>query len=784
MILSPSEIFYSQNSINNKFDERCSHSFKYIGETLDDICDGRCRIDDIPRISVAKKNGKWVTADNRRLWVFKHLHRLGKCDQIYVNETSSIPWQKYTTENGGVSIPVRRNQPGGKWYLKSGVATSRPSTVSSSSSNSQLISSLSGSKIGANRDRTSVGPFTQASISIDSMTEKSCSIKAPFDGLFRGSSYQSISSLQFPTHTERVTQKRYLVCGLDFGTTYSGWAYSFKDDYDKDPTQGYVKQWRSGTGMCTEKTPTSILIKPDGKTIEAFGYEAEDKFSNLYEDDEHIHYYLFRQFKMTLYKKLGEGITRDILLEDELGKTLPAIDVFSLAIEFLSQDLKEHMESQLGNFTDVVKTMWVITVPAIWTDVAKQFMREAAEKAGLPSDNLKLVLEPEAASLCCRHLTSANIVNDNDIDNITPPPGSKYIIFDAGGGTVDITLHKIGLSRELREVKPASGADSGGTMVDKKFEELLVSIIGQEVYGRFKKTETNDYLELMREFELKKRQIRQTGGKVYISIRIPPALCDTYVSMTNRSLRQAVVASDEDITMIGDKVHIKGTSLTNMFDQSINRSISSLRDILQNEDLTQIHAIYMVGGYSQCPLLQSGLQKAFPTLNIVTPLDAGMCVLKGSLIYGHNPTIISERILRYTYGIRIRQSFDPRVHPSSKLIETDEGPYCSGIFSIHTRKNQTVHIGSKQRGQCYTSVEKFAKTIYISLYASDRVSPEFVDETGCRKIGKVTMELKKPFAMLYPSVTVYFTFSGPEIIVEAVEDATGDTITATVNFLG
>jgi len=40
-LLRPSEIFYSQDSINNTFDRKSQHSYKYIGETLDDICEGR-----------------------------------------------------------------------------------------------------------------------------------------------------------------------------------------------------------------------------------------------------------------------------------------------------------------------------------------------------------------------------------------------------------------------------------------------------------------------------------------------------------------------------------------------------------------------------------------------------------------------------------------------------------------------------------------------------------------------------------------------------------------------
>jgi len=41
MELKPSDIYYSQDSINNVFDKRSAHSYRCIGETLDDLCEHR-----------------------------------------------------------------------------------------------------------------------------------------------------------------------------------------------------------------------------------------------------------------------------------------------------------------------------------------------------------------------------------------------------------------------------------------------------------------------------------------------------------------------------------------------------------------------------------------------------------------------------------------------------------------------------------------------------------------------------------------------------------------------
>jgi len=89
----------------------------------------RCTFEKLPMISVAREyvpnsfgtTFKWFSADNRRLWVAKHLERLGKLDRIQVNVVRGIPLQKMTTKNGGVSIRVR-GDPRGCWHSKPGAA--------------------------------------------------------------------------------------------------------------------------------------------------------------------------------------------------------------------------------------------------------------------------------------------------------------------------------------------------------------------------------------------------------------------------------------------------------------------------------------------------------------------------------------------------------------------------------------------------------------------------------------------------------------------------------------
>ena len=71
-------------------------------------------------------------------------------------------------------------------------------------------------------------------------------------------------------------------------------------------------------------------------------------------------------------------ISRNLILKDANGHTMNAMKVFSESIKYLKDYFVEKSKS-VENLeeTDI---HWVLTVPAIWKDNAKQFMREAAQQ--------------------------------------------------------------------------------------------------------------------------------------------------------------------------------------------------------------------------------------------------------------------------------------------------------------------------------------------------------------------------------------------------------------------
>ncbi|CAG2200983.1 unnamed protein product [Mytilus edulis] len=299
------------------------------------------------------------------------------------------------------------------------------------------------------------------------------------------------------------SREHLLVAAIDFGTTYSGYAFSMTDTFKTDPMKIYANQaWNAGgKQLLSLKTPTCILLDSN-KQFDSFGYDAENKYADLVMDEEHEDYYYFHRFKMSLHN--NKNVKQDMMLEDITGKSVNALDVFALSIEALKNHLIAALETQ-GTGVKPSEIRWVLTVPAIWTDNAKQFMRKSAEMAGIPKNCLLISLEPEAASIYCQYLPTEKL-SGIESGFTMADVGTKYMVVDLGGGTADITIHEKLVGDNLKEICRASGGDCGGTSVDAAFIQMLAKIFGGPLINSLKQDEPAAYLDLIREFETVKEQ--------------------------------------------------------------------------------------------------------------------------------------------------------------------------------------------------------------------------------------------------------------------------------------
>ncbi|XP_053400255.1 heat shock 70 kDa protein 12B-like [Mercenaria mercenaria] len=338
---------------------------------------------------------------------------------------------------------------------------------------------------------------------------------------------------------------RLLVGAIVFGTTFSSWAFSFKHDYERDHTKATVKMWNSGT-LTTEKTPTCLLLKPDG-TFDAFGYDAESRYRELADNNDHMHYYFFRHFKMSLFKQLG--------------------------------------------------------------------------RAGTKKEQLTIALEP---------------------------------------------VHGVQDQNTLREVVASNVVGWGGIMVNKAFEDFLKELAGKDVFEQFKVHEIEDWLCMQREFEVKKREIRNSARRVLMHL---PASTVELCEKERKLCFIDVIASTryaELVEIKRDNINISKIVLFYLFGDPTKKTVMYVKKILNYNETKDIKAILMVGGFCESPLLQHAVKEAFPEEQVLIPSNVSSTVLRGALIFGHNPECITVRTLKYTNGDKTTTPFKAWLHAVEK----------------------------------------------------------------------------------------------------------------------
>lgn len=88
------------------------------------------------------------------------------------------------------------------------------------------------------------------------------------------------------------------VAAMDFGTSFSGYAFALRVELEKDLSKIHAPVWyTSDTSLVTFKIPTTILVGNDKQFVE-FGFEAESTYAELLKQGKHEDYFYFPHFKM------------------------------------------------------------------------------------------------------------------------------------------------------------------------------------------------------------------------------------------------------------------------------------------------------------------------------------------------------------------------------------------------------------------------------------------------------------------------------------------------------
>jgi molecular chaperone DnaK (HSP70) len=358
------------------------------------------------------------------------------------------------------------------------------------------------------------------------------------------------------------------------------------------------------------------------------------------------------------------------------GPEMPLMTVIAESLKYISNRALTKLEEQIGKCINLKKIRWVLTVPALWSEEHKLFMRKAAVAAGIidqsNSASLLLCLEPEGASIQCREDAEESLKSQMVKNTVV-------LVLDCGGGTVDITVHKLTSDPEdkffCEEILPSSGGcEWGSKYVDKYFEEFLKDFFGDELFEIYIKNAIAR-LEILKHFEMLKRKFnpgqddRSRLQLSYLSEDLTPSKLGELVEKHNTKH-----PTDLHLKQRGTSCIDLPTNLMISFFQPLVENIKSkveqLLEQAENKVGYKAKFIFMVGGFSESPFLKTEIKKRFEdeTLTVLAPRRPQVSVIRGACMYGLNPRSITSRIAKKTYGINTLTTFDSERHPEEKKV--------------------------------------------------------------------------------------------------------------------
>ncbi|XP_052250155.1 heat shock 70 kDa protein 12B-like isoform X2 [Dreissena polymorpha] len=372
-------------------------------------------------------------------------------------------------------------------------------------------------------------------------------------------------------------------------------------------------------------------------------------------------------------------------------------------------------------------------------------------KAGIEDGNLILILEPEAASCFCRVQQICRVVKvDNSVQLEKMPVGHKYIVADLGGGTADIAVHEVIDDNNLREISRSDGDANGGIQVDRAFWKFLEDIYGPNVISTLRKDKASTR-DIRASFEQKKRNFQLDESEIRIQLRgIKKAIKRTENADTDNVNNDALKRRfNGKVEFKVEKLVIHSEIMQQLFEPTINGIIKFIQKLRNDENVDIINTAILVGGLSNSKYIQNMIQNTIPGLRVIVPPDPTFAVLKGAVLFCKNPSQITERIARFSYGFSFARIFKKDIDPVGLRFKQNGITYCNKVFDKLITKGEILVKGT-ERLSAYTRIEDMENgkkanmlrrvPVLSEIYKSEKTDPKYTTaEDGSEFIGRIVV---------------------------------------------
>ena len=421
-------------------------------------------------------------------------------------------------------------------------------------------------------------------------------------------------------------------------------------------------------------------------------------------------------------------------------------------------------------------------------------------------DKLSLALEPQCAAIYCQSMSSKQQVAPHCQAEM-PYKSTCYLVVDIGGGTVDISAHRLSPTpdRHVQAVHPPTGNDCGGSKVNKNFENFLESLVDDKGFSKYlqsKNPVTNakhsaDLNELVnRIFEDQKVIFGRRGGigsrtDSRLTIRLPFSFFDMYKDDINNGIKRMIGSR---LKLVDQDLRIEYSLMADFFQPVVEGMLECMSQTLREME-AKINTIYLVGGFGGSQYIYKRITERFgDTYRYVTPLEPDFAVIRGAVLFRQNPDIVRARKADATYGVRTVIPFDPQIHDTEyKWINDDGEEKCLNTFYTVVERGDLVCTEElfssvfgppmhQQTNLCFEIYSTLEKDVWYTTGKRGKGSQDTAP-VELRKIGAFVVQMPVLTGDKNRHVDVTFDFGHTEIQVKGYDRTSGNEVKVTLDFL-
>ena len=412
-------------------------------------------------------------------------------------------------------------------------------------------------------------------------------------------------------------EKNKIIIGLDFGSTQSGYQIFNNSIID----------FENGKIITTELIFDSYFKKGLSIGIEAKNYPKKniEKENKLY----------FTKFKRNLDPKNKNNMANSTI---PIGGQLENDIVIK---EFLIL-MKEHIIENVGgiNYLNIKDIKWILTVPPLLDENAKNKMRELAIKAEMR--NVEIALEPEVASLA--------IFYEKNIGEELLKPKNTFLLVDMGGLTVDFTAMKIlDENHNLEQLLEPVSYTFGSNFINDEIINIIETVYGKEKLNKVKKENYDKWEKTLEEIEKKKKEIDDNEAESFnLIIQFNDNRCGTFRDNCKFTY------NGTEIPYTSTSINIPNHLILTIINDLGNKIVKKIKQKI-SETKEDINYIILTGGFSNNIILRKKIKNSLENSasDLIFLNEPEKTVMKGAALYGIKPNQIKKRIMPISIGISL-----------------------------------------------------------------------------------------------------------------------------------